>query len=172
MNVSELKKKLKSKTQKELIDDISTLYKSFDVVREYYQVRLFSNDESVLQKYKAIIEHEFFPVSESKDPPARLSVARKAITDYKKLTSSKANIADIMVFYVETGVRFTNEYGDINEAFYISMENMYEKALTFIANNGLTDIFNERLLTIVNDTDGIGWGFHDQLADLYFSYIE
>lgn len=172
MNVSELKKKLKSKTQKELIDDIASLYKSFDVVRQYYQVRLSGDDESVLKKYKSIIEHEFFPVSNRKDPPTRLSVARKAITDLKKLTSSEVNIADIMVFYVETGVRFTNEYGNINEAFYISMESMYEKALDFIVNSGLDDIFNERLLAIVNDTDGIGWGFHDQLADLYFSCIE
>ena len=171
MKIAELKKKLKSKTQKELIEDIATLYKSFDVVKEYYQVRFSGDGESVLQKYMAIIEHEFFPESDRKDPPARLSVAGKAITDYKKLTGSEVNIADIMVFYVETGVRFTNEYGDINEAFYISMESMYEKALDFIVNSGLDDIFNERLLAIVNDTDGIGWGFHDQLADLYFHYI-
>ena len=171
MNVSELKKKLKSKTQKELIDDIATLYKSFDVVKEYYQIRLSDDDDNVLQKYKEIIEHEFFPVSDRKDPPARLSVAKKAITDYKKLTGSTENIADIMVFYVETGVRFTNEYGDISEAFYISMESMYEKSLNFIVNSGLDDIFNERLLAIVNDSDGIGWGFHDQLADLFFHYI-
>jgi len=77
MKVSELKIKLKSKTQKELIDDIATLFKSFDVVKEYYQVQLFGNEKSVLQKYKAIIEHEFFPISERKDPPARLSVAKK-----------------------------------------------------------------------------------------------
>jgi len=171
MNVSELKKKLKSKTQKELIDDIATLFKSFDVVNEYYQVQLFCNDESVLQKYKAIIEYEFFPISERKDPPARLAVAKKAITEYKKLTNSEVNIADIMVFYVETGVRFTIEYGDIDEVFYISMEGMYERALKFIVNNGLATIFNKRLLAIVNDTDGMGWGFHDGLADLYYSYM-
>ena len=58
MNVSELKKALKSKTQKELIDDIATLFKSFEVVKEYYQVQLFDDDDSVLQKYKAIIEHD------------------------------------------------------------------------------------------------------------------
>lgn len=83
---------------------------------------MFYYDESVLQKYKTIIEYDFFPVSEGKNPPARLSAAKKAITEYRKLTSSEVNIADIMVFYVETGVRFTNEYGDIDEAFYISME--------------------------------------------------
>ena len=98
-------------------------------------------------------------------------MAKKAITEYKKLTNSKINIADIMVFYVETGVRFTLEYGDIDEAFYISMESMYEKALEFIANNDLIARFNNRLLAIVNDTEGMGWGFHDGLLDLYSSYV-
>ena len=172
MNVSELKQKLKSKTQKELIDDIAILFKKFEVVKEYYQVQLGDNDESILLKYKAIIEHEFFPLSQSKDPPARLSVAKKAITDYKKLTNSMINIADIMVFYVETGVRFTDEYGDIDEAFYISMENMYEKALILIADNGLAPTFKKRLLAIVDDTEGMGWGFHDDLADLYYRYFD
>lgn len=35
----------------------------------------------------------------------------------------------------------------------------------------IDEISNERLLAIVNDTDGIGWGFHDQLGDMYFHYI-
>ncbi len=172
MNVSELKRNLKTKTQKELIDDIVTIFKTFEAVKEYYQVQLFDNDENVLQKYKAIIEHEFFPISERKDPPARLSVAKKAITDYKKLTRSGINIADIMVFYVETGVRFTIDYGDIDEVFYISMESMYEKALKFIVKNGLVATFNKRLLAIISNTEGMGWGFHDDLADLYYRYVE
>jgi len=172
MNVTELKKNLKSKTQQELIDDIATLFQSFEVVKEYYQARVFGNDQSVLQKYKAIIEHEFFPSSQRKDPPARLSVAKKAITDYKKLTDSVTNIADIMVFYVETGVRFTIEYGDIDEAFYLSMESMYEEALKFVVKHGLVSDFRNRLFAIVDDTDAMGWGFHDGLADLYCSYIE
>lgn len=77
-----------------------------------------------------------------------------------------------MVFYVETGVRFTIEYGDMDEAFYISMEGMYERALKYIVNNGFETIFNKRLLGIVSDTEGIGWGFHDGLADLYYNFIE
>ena len=30
-----------------------------------------------------------------------------------------------MLFYVECGVEFTNMYGDINEAFYYSIESMF-----------------------------------------------
>ena len=30
-------------------------------------------------------------------------------------------MADLLLVYAETGVRFTNEYGDIDEAFYTNM---------------------------------------------------
>jgi hypothetical protein len=38
-----------------------------------------------------------------------------------------------MLFYVEMGVRYTNQYGDINESFYTSMESMYENATKHIS---------------------------------------
>lgn len=77
-----------------------------------------------------------------------------------------------MVFYVENGVNYTDYYGDINEQFYLSMESMYERAVKFIIDNNLEVTFKERCLKIVNDTTGMGWGFHDQLCETYYSYIE
>jgi hypothetical protein len=72
-----------------------------------------------------------------------------------------------MIYYVEQGVRFTIEYGDINEAFYISMESMFDQALKIIQENDLHDIFFSRCRAIVKDTRGIGWGFHDGLRDIF-----
>lgn len=68
---------------------------------------------------------------------------------------------------MEQGVKFTNAYGDIDEAFYISIENTYEDALKLIAKNNLHDKFKERCENIISDTQGIGWGFHDTLSDYY-----
>ena len=75
-----------------------------------------------------------------------------------------------MVFYVETGVSYTDNYGDINERFYLSMESMFEKALKLIISNGLTVPFRVRCLNIVDDTADMGWGFHDQPYDTCYSY--
>ena len=72
-----------------------------------------------------------------------------------------------MLFYVEQGVKFTNAYGDIDEPFYNSMESMYAKALELITKYDLKDVFYPRCRRIVDDTSGIGWGFHDTLGDLY-----
>jgi hypothetical protein len=58
------------------------------VFKEYYQLKLAGNegDAQVLEKYKAIIKKEFFPARGFGE--ARLSVARKAVMDYKKLSNS------------------------------------------------------------------------------------
>ena len=81
-------------------------------------------------------------------------------------------LADIMIFFVEMGAKFTNAYGDINEPFYNSMESMYERSLNFIAKYKLHEMYETRCKKIVDDTRGIGWGFHDGLCDLYCKYFE
>ena len=74
--------------------------------------------------------------------------------------------------FVECGVELTNTYGDIDENFYTSVENTYANALELIDNNGLLEKCKERALKIVNDTDNIGWGFHDCPVDVYYEYYK
>lgn len=170
MKVTELKIRLKDKSQEELIKDILDLFKKNQFVKDYY-ISKYSDDSNspILSKQKDIIVNEFLP--ERGDGKARISVAKKAISEFKKLSTNKVSIADLMVFYVEVGVRYTNEFGDVDEKFYLSMEKMYELALKFIVANKLVDIFQERCLEIVKDTAKVGWGFHDKLSELYGCYM-
>jgi len=171
MKINELKINLKESTKEELVKDIVDLFKKSEFVNDYYCSKYSDEgDISLLVKHKDIIENEFFPVNGFGD--ARLSVAKKSITEYKKINSNKKHIAELMVFYVENGVKYTNCYGDINEQFYLSMESMYGRALKFITDNKLEDEFRSRCKNIVMDTQGMGWGFHDQLCDTYYSYID
>jgi len=34
------------------------------------------------------------------------------------------------------------------------------------------DQFKDRALEIVNETENIGWGFHDYLGDVYYEHYE
>jgi uncharacterized protein YktA (UPF0223 family) len=164
-----LQKHFKDFTKEGLIEEILKLFTMFDEVKEYYQSTIGDNEAEVLKKYKSIIEKEFFPARG--DGRARLSVAKKAISDFKRLSSSSKAVADIMLFCVETGVRYTNEYGDIDEQFYSSMESMYEKTLKFIAENNLKKCFRQRCEKIVDDSDEIGWGFGAGLCDMFEHYF-
>ena len=171
MSLKLLRQYLRKKEQKELIDEIADMYKKFDSVKSYYQASVFDDDQGVLEEYKQIIEYEFFPKSIHAEPTCRISVAKKAIADYKKLSCSDANLADIMLFYVECGVEFANEYGDIDERLYNSMASVYENACEFIHNKNLESMFQPRALAIVTDTSNLGWGFHDYLRDRYDQFF-
>lgn len=77
-----------------------------------------------------------------------------------------------MLHFVESGVELTNQYGDIDENFYTSLENTYSNALDLIDKNGLLDKFEDRANKIVVDTENIGWGFHDYLGGVYCQHYE
>lgn len=170
LTVTELKKHLRSLTPQQLADDIVELYKRYPDVKEYYQVVCSGDDSAVLDKYKTIVRNEFMPTGRQQFPKLRLSVARKAVSDFKKIAKSAAAVADLMVVYVESGVLCTNTFGDIDESFYNSLESMFESALAFIDKNQLFDEFKPRLRAIVKNTRDIGWGFHDNLAYLFEKY--
>jgi Family of unknown function (DUF6155) len=170
IGIGALKQYLKTCPRQELINHIADLFTKFDSVRDYYEARLSPEDDAaVREKYKEVIKNEFFPKRGFGD--ARLSVARKAVSDYKKVSKSKEGLADIMLYYVETGVEFTTAYGDIDEPFYNSMESMYKRAAEFIVEHELRDVFERRCRRIVAATSDMGWGFHDGLSDLYEEYF-
>ena len=78
------------------------------------------------------------------------------------------SLIDLMLYYVECGVEFTNEYGDINENYYLSLERVFRDSMELIDIHSLHDMFKDRALTILGDTVNIGWGFHDTIGDFYY----
>jgi hypothetical protein len=171
MNLKDLKQYLGTRSREQLIAEIGEMFSKIDAVKDYYQSKLnLGYSEEVIKKYKSVIKHEFFP--ERGFGRARLSVARKAVSDYRKVSASKFGAADVMLYYVEVGVQFTNTYGDIDEPFYNSMESMYERAVKYIVQHGMLRQFEERCRRIVTDTSGIGWGFHDGLSDIYEAHFK
>ena len=87
-----------------------------------------------------------------------------------KLEASKELLSELMLFYTETGVKFTNEFGDIDESFYNSLTSVYSNALTLMHKENILDKFANRAKKIVDETNGIGWGFHDDLEDIYAEF--
>jgi hypothetical protein len=166
LSIGTLKRYLKVRSREELVTDIVDLFTRLDSVRDYYHTRLAPEDEAVvIEKYKAVIKNEFLPARGFGQ--ARLSVARKAVSEYRKVSRSKASLVDLMLYYVEVGVEFTNTYGDIDAAFYESMGNMYKWAVKLIVENELEELYEGRCRKIIEETSEIGWGFHDWLRDIY-----
>ena len=164
MGLREVKIELKKQDNETLIKHISELYKKYKPVKEYFDFYIDPNEEKVLEQYKEKVREGFYP---KRGFNWKLSISRKAINDFKKLGTSKESVADLLLYYVECGVEFTNEFGDIDENFYSSIENTYAKALDISQKEGILAKFEDRAYEIVEGTENIGWGFHDYLGDVY-----
>lgn len=168
--LTDLKKHLRQKTDRELVDEIAHLYKKFPQVKEHYQASFFQNDDEVLKKYKKIVRNEYVASGRQHFPKMRASVARKAVNDYAKVSCSPVNLADLMLTFVESGIDCTNTYGDIDDPFYNSMSSMFERLLKLLVKENLFGHFEERLKLVLLDTRHIGWGFYDDLEYLLAIY--
>lgn len=169
VKVSDLKKQLKDYDQKDLIQLISELYKNSKEVQSYMDVVLRGNDavDELFTQTEKKIKDEFFP--DRGYGKLRLSQAKKAISEFKKMTGNEFKTMELMLYYVEQGVDFINSFGDIDEKLYNSMISVYEKVTSACAREeDYYRAFADRLTQIVTATEGIGWGFHDDLAYLYF----
>lgn len=169
MGFREVKSELGKLDKETLINHISELYKKYKPVKEYFDFYINPEENKILKLYKDKVTEGFFP---KRGYQLKLSISRKAINDFKKLGTSQESVADLLLHFVENGVEFTNTYGDIDENFYTSIENTYDNALDILDKNGILEKFKERAYKILTDTEGIGWGFHDYLGDLYHQHYE
>jgi hypothetical protein len=170
MGLTEIKKELKKLDKDKLVDLVADLYKKNKSVKEFLDFFVNPNEKELFLKYKDKVYEAFYP---KRGDRFTLSDGKKAISDFKKLEASKELLAELMLFYVETGVEFTNEYGDIDDRFYYSIASVYSNALTLMSKESVLDKFADRTKKVVDDTSGIGWGFHDELGSIYYDfYIE
>ena len=167
MGLRELKAELKKQNKETLIKHISELYTKFKPVKEYFDFYFNPNEEDLLEKYKEKVREGFYP---KYGWDLKLSISRKAINDFKKLGPSPEYVVDLLLYYVECGVEFTNEFGDIDESFYISIGNTFTRALELMEKELLFKKFKDRCENILDDASGIGWGFYDYLVDSFYQF--
>ena len=145
---------------------VKDLYDTAAENRDFIQARCQAEagGGDVLEKYRRKIVEQFYPArGEGK---LKLGEARKAIRDFRKATGNLPGTAELLMTYVENGVKFTHEYGDIDERFYSSVESALNELAALLQGEAreLYPKFRDRLAGVEQMTDGIGWGFHDFVA--------
>lgn len=169
ITITQLKKSLRDYSQDDFVDLITDISQSCPQAREFLTVKFSSREstEKLLDKYKQQIENEFFP----KRGFGRLNLrdAKKAIADFKKICKDKVKGIDIMLFYVENCVDFTDQFGDINENFYNSAISVYGDVIKEINYSDVEtyNMFSDRLKSAAENACE-GWGFQDCMMDLYY----
>lgn len=166
---SSLKTYLAGFSKEQLIDQILELNKKFKDVKSYYDFSINPDSSNASEKAKAIILNGFYP---SRGNKLRLKEARKAVADFKKLSPTGESLLDVMLYYVECGVEFTNDFGDINESFYNSLAGVFRQAGSLYLKMEKSKTIQDRARKIMNDTTDIGWGFHEDVSDMYYNYFD
>ncbi len=131
--------------------------------------KLEGDTSELLSKFQSELE-KAFRVS-GRLPTMKVGGAKKALGAYIKV-AAPTQALDAELQYVEAGVRCLHAYGDWPENNYNSMEGVFEQALKRAAGLPRDQIPFERLRQLVKEADSFGYGFSDQLADLYGSFLE
>jgi len=167
MGLRDLKNELKKLDKQGLINLISELYKKDKSTKEFLDFYVKPNERELFEKYRDIVFEAFYP---TRGHELKLKNGKKAISDFKKFSPSPELVAELMLFYVATGVDFTNDFGDIDEGFYSSLGSTFVAALTLMEKENLLEKFAEQVSIIVSKTDGIGWSFHDYICEVYYEF--
>lgn len=167
LKLTDLKKELNKLDQKQLVEIIANLYKNDQRAKDMLCVRLMGEayKNELLTAYKIKMHDIFFPRFIQTIPS--LKSAKALITEIKKIGDDQMGL-ELMLYYVECGNKFTNAYGDIDEAFYNSLTGMYAQFVNQLNANGTVSIYlkyKERINDLVASSAHIGWGYGDYLAD-------
>jgi len=167
MGLREIKKELKKLDKEGLINLISDLYKKDKATKEFLDFYVKPNERELFNKYRDIVFEAFYP---TRGYELKLNKGKKAISDFKKFAPSSELVAELMLFYVETGVNFTNDFGDIDEGFYSSLVSTFIAAMKLMEKENILQKFSEQASKIIDETNGIGWSFHDSMCEVYWEY--
>lgn len=167
MSKTALKKELQKLTKEKLIEHILELYEKNSAVQEFYKFNLNpGNERALANKYKKLIRKEF-NVENPMMGTQKFSVAKKAISDFKKLQPSPESLADVMLYLPESACELTALYGDYSGPFYNAAYNNYRAALVFIKENDLLDDFEVRSEQCVKWSQHCGYDFADDMRDAF-----
>ena len=172
LTISELKKELKIMNMSELNELILDLYKSSNQVKEILSSKFIGEAylEEVLNTYKRKMLDEMYPKGYR---TTKLKNGKNLINDFKKFGDTGSNL-DLMLYYVELGVRYTYEYGSMNQAFYDGLCRGYGEFIELFDNEGTEDLyykFNSRVDSLLSKTCDIGWGLGEYFMDVSGSFF-
>lgn len=121
--------------------------------------------------YRRIVEQVFNP--DRGAPGLQLDAAAKALRDFRQLCADPVAVIDFMLFYVEQGVICANTYGDIDAPFYENLLADYSSAAELAGGqaDAVIEQFRPRFAKIVRDAGKIGWGFPEELEDVYWEFL-
>lgn len=157
-------------SKEQVIEFMLEIYENNKQTKQFIEYLLDPNEKEMLEKYRKIIIEEFYPKKNVINPKLRFSVCKKAIAEFRALKPDPKLLADLLLTLPETACQFTYEFGDMWEQYYDSAATNFNTALNYMQKNGLLATFKVRCEKCMKYASQCGWGFEDEITDLYNQY--
>lgn len=169
-NWKDIKPVLADFSSKQLLALAQDLYNFNPENKAFFHARFLKTNAGLadLASYKERIEYYICPV-EPWDRDYSLREGRKVLSEFKKANGNLKDTLELMLYYVRCGNSFTLEFGDIDEAFYNSMESMFYDLVKKLIKEKDEKLAAEFLPQMEAEfqrvDDQVGWGYPDGLRD-------
>ena len=156
MSKRDLKKYVASLSKEQLADQLVELYDKFKDVKVYYDFVFNPNEQKLIGEAKQKIANEYFPIK-TKRPKLRRSVPQKYIKHFLNLGVDAFALTDLMLFAIETAMRYSAKREMKYASFYKSILNAFEQAVQFAIANGIVADYRDRILAIAEEAGKQRW---------------
>jgi len=165
---SDIKRKLAEIDRPGLLGLVQDLFHASADNRAFLASRFLAAEDggAALEEMREKIITQFFPKRGVGDP--NLREARKVISLYRRSRGDARGLSELMLTYVEAGTRFTNTYGDIDEAFYNSLSSVLADLMKLLKTpEGMAEYSNfaPRLSHLASNARDVGWGYGDEVVE-------
>jgi hypothetical protein len=156
MSKRDLKKYLGEMTKEQVSEQIIELYEKFADVKTYYDFVFNPKEDKLVQAAKLKISNEYFP-TKAKRPKLRRSTAQKIIKQFLVLGVDPNAVADVMLYTIETAIKYSARREMKYASFYKSIQTAFEQAVKYIQSNLIMNEFHDRVTAIFNEVKRQRW---------------
>ena len=142
-----LLKHLTKSDKEDIIREVLILFDKFKNVKEFYQAELSGGENPTLEKYKKLIAKAYNNPN-PKERTTNLNI-NKLITGFKKISIYDREVADLMLYRVECGLKAIKRDSNRSATFYNCILVTFEDAIKLIAADHTIDDFRERIDNIL-----------------------
>lgn len=171
MSKTTLKKQLNLLDREQLIEVMLELYDARKEAREYLEYYVNPDEKKMHEKYKAIIQKEFFP--QKGRAKGRTSVCKKALKEFITLHPSPRLIADLRLFLVESIYRYAVKMRSwIKSSQEGTALAVFADTLQYLYANGLIDEFGRRIDNLLLASDSVRGELRHRIKAIYREFQE
>ena len=151
----------------ELLSLVAELYRLSKHNQGFLHAR-FADADTAMDECKVVVGDCLYP-DVQRNRPLQVAKAKKVVADFCKAVADPIAQADLMLVFLEQGNAFTVEYGDVDAGFYNALISMSSRATETICvlPHELQQALRDQFAEVVQSSSGIGWGYHDELIEIY-----